>query len=131
MKNKWAYTITRILLGLGFIFYGVVKFIPMDAPALPQPAADFLTSMAATGYFIPFLGIVEILIGVLLVANFWVPFAMVILSPVMLNIILFNMFLAPSATGFIMLLVLLILQVYIMYCTWHTYKPLFVKRMKI
>ena len=127
MKNKLAYTIVRILLGLSFIFFGATKFYPLPSAPLAQPAADFLTAMANTAYFIPFIGIAELLVGILLLFNIWVPFSMTILSALMINVILFNAFLAPSVSGFIMLVILVVLQVYIMFCTWHAYKPLFTK----
>ena len=128
MKSKIGYTIVRIILGLAWIFFGVVKFHPIGpAAAMPQPALDFLGAMFASGYFIPFLGICEILVGVMLLANLAIPLAMMILSPIMLNVILFNAFLAPSISGLIMLLILTVLQVYIMYYTWSAYKPLFSK----
>lgn len=130
MRSKVAYTIIRIIFGLAWLFYGVTKFLSLPAPELPGPAAAFLTSMAATGYFIPFVGVAETLVGLLLLANFWVPLSMVILAPIMLNVILFNLFLAPSLVGFIMLFVLTALQVYIMYYTWSHYKPLFAKKIR-
>ena len=130
MKSRLTYTITRIILGLAFIFYGVTKFFPVGSVQLPAPAMEFLGAMVSAGYFIPFVGIAELLVGIMLVFNFWVPFAMIILSPVMLNVILFNIFLAPSAFGMIMLLVLVALQAYIMYYTWSHYKPLFAKKIR-
>ncbi|MEK6899077.1 MAG: DoxX family membrane protein [Nanoarchaeota archaeon] len=125
MKGKLGYTITRIILGLAFLFFGVTKFLTLPAPELPGPAADFLAAMASTGYMIPLIGIAEVVIGLLLLVNIAVPFSMILLSAIMINVILFNIFLAPSLFVMIMLLVLVALQVYIMYCTWNAYKPLF------
>ncbi len=127
MKNKLAYTIVRVVLGLAFIFYGVTKFFPFGNVQLPGPASAFLGAMFATGYFIPFVGICEALVGIMLVFNWWVPLAMMILSPIMVNVILFNLFLAPSLVGAIMLIVLVALQVYVMYYSWDHYKSLFTK----
>lgn len=128
MRNKVAYTIVRILLGLAWIFFGVTKFLSLPAPQLPGPADAFLSAMTATGYFIPFVGVSEAVVGLLLVVNFWVPFAMMILSPILLNVMLFNLFLAPSISGVIMLVILTAMQVYVMYCTWSAYKPLFARK---
>lgn len=128
MKNKMAYTIVRVLLGLAWIFYGVTKFLALPAPALPDAASAFLGAMAATGYFIPVIGIFELAAGLMLLFNRWVPFSMMILSAVMIHVILFNLFLAFSGVGMIMLLVLTVMQVYIMYCTWGAYKPLFIRQ---
>ena len=131
MKNRLAYTIVRVLLGLSFIFFGATKFYQVgSAPVLAQPAMDFLSAMTNTGYFIPFVGIAELLVGIFLLANFWVPFAMMILSPIMANVVLFNIFLAPSMGGTIMLIILVGLQAYVMYCTWSHYKPLFSRKIR-
>ncbi len=125
MKNKLAYTIVRVLFGLSWIFFGVTKFLTLPAPQLPGPAAAFLGAMAATEYFIPFVGIVELAVGLMLVFNRWVPFSMMLLSPIMINVILFNLFLSFGLSSVIMLVILTLMQVYIMYCTWDAYKPLF------
>jgi len=128
MKNKTPYLIARILLGIAFVFFGAIKFVPMEnPPVMPQPALDFMMAMANTHYFIPFLALSEIALGILLLANRFVPLAMMILSPIMLNIILFNIFLGPSLMGVIFVGIPLALQVYIMYCTWSAYKTLFSK----
>ncbi len=127
MRSKLAYTITRIVLGLAFLFFGAVKFFPMETPELPQPAMNFMLAMGATGYMIPMIGIAEILVGLLLLINIWVPFSMMVLSPIMLNIALFNIFLGPSIPGALFVGVPILLQVYIMYYTWNAYKPLFSK----
>lgn len=124
MKSKVAYHIVRVILGLAWVFFGIGKFLPMNNAALAQPAMDFFAAMIATGYFMPFLGVAEILVGLLLLANRWVPLSMMIVSPIMLNIILFNLFLAPSLFGAIIMIVFVTLQVYIMCHTWGAYKPL-------
>lgn len=121
---KKAYTIIRILLGLSWIFFGGSKFLPSQEVVLPQPALDFLNAMGATGYMIAFIGIAELLVGLSLLTNRWVPLSTFIWAPVMLNVILFNIFLAPSITGAIMLLVLVSLHSYIIKSTWNSYKPL-------
>lgn len=126
--GKKLYLIARVLLGLSFVFFGVTKFMVLDTPVLPQPAMDFLGSMAATGYFIPFVGLAELAVGLMLLFNLWIPLSMMILSPIMINVILFNIFLAPSVSSMIMLLVIVVLQVYIMHRTWHAYKPLLVRK---
>jgi len=128
MRNKLAYKIIRILLGVGFVLFGALKFFPSSSSAaLPAPAMDFMTAMASTGYFIPFLGLSEVLVGVLLIFNLWVPLSMIILAPIMLNIILFNLFLGPSLMGFIIVGLLLLLQMYVVYYSWDKYKSLFTK----
>src|SRR3989338_5375197 len=107
MKNKLAYTIVRILLGALFLFSGIVKIFPfMPAGELPAKAMSFYTAMMNTGYFMQFLGLSEIVVGILLLANWWIPLAMMILSPIMLNIVLFSSFLAFNQGGMVFMAVL-------------------------
>jgi uncharacterized membrane protein YphA (DoxX/SURF4 family) len=129
MKSKVAYHIVRIILGLAWVLFGVLKFVPMEnAPAMPEAAMAFMGAMAATGYFMQFIGLAEIIVGILLLANLAVPFAMMILSALMINIILLLLFLNQAISGLVMVLILLILQIYIMYCTWSSYVPLYHKK---
>jgi len=50
----------RILLGLIFLITGLNKlfwFVPV--PPMSVPLTSFMNALKATGYFMPFLGIVE------------------------------------------------------------------------
>ncbi len=126
--GKTLYTIVRILLGLSFIFFGVTKFLPLPSPTLPSAGMAFLLALGATGYMIPFVGICETLIGLMLVFNQWVPFSMALLTPIMVNVLLFNIILAPSLMSFVMMAILIVLQVYVIVHTWSHYKPLFARK---
>ncbi len=132
MKNKIAYTIARILLGLVFFLSGIVKLLPsMPQGQLPEKAMAFTTAMASTGYFMPFLGLSEMVVGALLLLNWFVPLAMMILSPIMLNIVLFVGFLSFTIGGMAFIAVLVLMQLYIMYCTWDSYKSVLAKKRAI
>jgi putative oxidoreductase len=91
-------TVIRILLGLIFTVFGLngfLHFIPMEP--LPQPAIDFFTALAATGYMIRLIFFGQLIGGVLLLTGIAVPFALVILAPIIVNILFFHLFLAPGA----------------------------------
>jgi len=89
--------IARIFLGLFFLIFGLNGFFHfMPTPDLPEPAASFMGALADTGYFIVFLKLTETLCGFLLLIGRFVPLALTVLAPVVLNIILFHLFLAPS-----------------------------------
>ena len=96
MKNPK--TILRLLLGLAYFAFGINFFIPyLPMPQdTPQAAADFGKAMFATGYLFPFIKGTEVVCGLLLLTNMFVPLALVILAPITLNIVLFHGFLAPS-----------------------------------
>jgi len=88
---------TRLLLGLIFFVFGLngfFRFLPM--PEMSAEAGNFMGALGATGYFFPFLKVCEVVAGALLLLGAFVPFALVLLAPISVNIFLFHAFLAPS-----------------------------------
>lgn len=89
--------ICRCLLGLIFLVFGLngfLHFIPQPPPP-PGLALDYLTVMIASHYMVvPFL--LQIVAGVLLLANRFVPLALVLVGPVIVNILMFHVLMAPA-----------------------------------
>ena len=81
---------------------------------MPEAAGNFMGALAATGYFFTFLKIVETLCGLLLLIGRFVPLALCVLAPVVINIVLFHLFLAPG--GILFGLIALILGLYLAWC---------------
>lgn len=96
--------IVRTLLGALFVFSGLNKLVPfMALPPMPQPATSFLGALAATGYFFPLLGLTEVVGGGLLIAGRFVPLALVVLAPIVVNIAFFHVLLAPNLASVAMI----------------------------
>lgn len=115
----------RIILGLILIIFGINKFVGfMPMPELPEAAASFMGALSKSGYMFPLIGSVEVIVGLLLVLNKWVPFALILLAPVAVNMILFHLNLAPGGTGPAALVILL--NIVLIYVNWGRYKLLFV-----
>ncbi len=124
--NSQFTKIVRMLLGFILIIFGLNKlvseaFIPL--PELPKKAGDFMTSLGATGYVLKTVGIIEILIGILLLLKKWVAFGLIILVPISLNILLFHLFLDVSGIGGALLVASL--NGILIYKHWAQYKSLF------
>lgn len=84
-------------MGTIFLVFGLNGFFNfLTMPPMPEEAGNFLTALGATGYFFPFLKACEVLAGVLLIIGTFVPFALVLLTPIVANILLFHIFLAPA-----------------------------------
>jgi uncharacterized membrane protein YphA (DoxX/SURF4 family) len=91
--------IARILLGLVFCVFGLngfLHFIPQPKDAMSQEALDFFGGLMKTNYMIPLIFSTQTLGGALLLLNRFVPLALALLAPVIVNILLFHIFLAPS-----------------------------------
>ena len=87
--------IVRLLLGLVFFGSGVAFFFTTPPP-LEGPMGDFFKGMTATGYFFYLLKGTEIACGLMLLSGSFVPLALVVLAPVLLNIFLVHAFMMPS-----------------------------------
>ncbi len=97
---KIAAMIARILLGLIFVVFGMnifLQFIP--TPPMPAgPMKDFSTSLFVT-HFIHVVGFFQVLTGLMLLVNRYVPLALTLLAPVIFNILLTHLLMAPSGIG--------------------------------
>ncbi|MBI3543088.1 MAG: DoxX family protein [Deltaproteobacteria bacterium] len=89
--------IARILLGLIFFVFGLngfLNFIPV--PPMPEKTKAFMDALMATGYFIPVLKGTEVTCGLLLLVGAFVPLALVVLAPIVIQIFLFHAFIQPN-----------------------------------
>lgn len=98
-------TVLRILLGLIFFVFGLngfLQFLPM--PPLSGPPADFMGALVASGYMFPMIKGVEVVAGALLLGGRFVPLALVLLAPIVVNIAAYHVFLAPESMGMVVFL---------------------------
>lgn len=108
--------VLRILLGLIFTVFGLngfFHFLPMGA--LPDPAMKLVMAMMDSGYLMTLVKGVEVISGILLLSGFFVPLAMLLLSPIIVNIFLFHAFLAPGNGGMVVPSLVVILQIALAY----------------
>ena len=119
-------TVARILLGLVFFVFGLngfLHFMPNPPPA--PPAAQFFGALFATGYMIPIIFATQVVGGALLLLGVAVPFALVILAPVIVNILAFHCFLSPEPAQIVTALIVTALEAML---AWHyraAFMPLF------
>ena len=96
---KTLNSISRFLLGLIFLIFGLngfLHFIPMPPPS--GVAGQFLGSMFVTKYLV-FVFAIQLIGGVLLLINRYVPLALTILGPIIVNILLFHSLMNPEGLG--------------------------------
>jgi len=95
--RKYVPTAARLFLGLVFTVFGLNFFLHfLPTPAAPPRAAAFGGALFASGYLFPLLKATEVVAGLLLLSGFFVPLALAILAPIVINIVGFHLFLAPS-----------------------------------
>jgi putative oxidoreductase len=99
MRMKILTTISRFLLGFIFLVFGLngfLHFIPMPPPS--GVAGQFLGSMFVTKYLL-FVFAIQLIGGALLLINRYVPIALTILGPIIVNILLFHGLMNPEGLG--------------------------------
>ena len=119
-----ATLIARILLGLVFFVFGLngfLHFIPN--PPMSGPPADFFGELMATHYMIPLIFTAQVVGGILLLAGIFVPFALAVLAPVIVNIFFFHLFLAPD--GLVIATVVVVLELWLVWANRSKFAPLF------
>ncbi len=105
---KTALLIARILLGLAFVVFGAngfLHFIPMGPP--PEgTAGQFMGALAASHLFYV-VAALEFIGGALLLSGRYVPLALVLLGPVVVNILLYHLLMEPKGLPIALLTVVL------------------------
>src|SRR5438034_9705159 len=89
-------TIARYLAGvifLGFGLNGFLNFIPMPPPE--GIAGQFMGALYASHYLVVIFAF-QVIAAVLLLVNRYVPLAVAVLAPVIVNILFFHALMAPS-----------------------------------
>jgi hypothetical protein len=93
---KFASASARFLLGIMFTTFGLngfLQFLPMGP--VPGLAGQFIGALAQSHYMSVVFAL-QLACGLLLLANRYVPLALTFLAPVIVNIVLFHVFLAPA-----------------------------------
>jgi putative oxidoreductase len=93
---KTTRLIARNLLGLIFLVFGLngfLHFIPTPPPA--GIAGQFMGAVFVSHFLVPVF-LLQVAGGALLLANRFIPLALVLLGPVIVNILMFHAFMAPE-----------------------------------
>ena len=88
--------IARSLLGLIFVVFGLNAFLHFITMPPPQGlAGDFMKALFVSHYFYV-VAVLQIVGGALCLLGRFVPLGLTLLGPVIVNILLFHIFLEPS-----------------------------------
>lgn len=117
-----AILIARILLGLGFLvsgLNGLFHFFSM--PKEEGRAAQFMGAIGGTGYLIVIF-LLQAIGGLLLLVGFHVPLGLVLLGPIVVNLLLFHLFL--DLKGLPVAILLGALSAFLLWAYWTSFAPL-------
>jgi putative oxidoreductase len=122
---KIAVLVCRLLLGLVFVVCGINILFPF-LPAgtmLPSDATTF-TMILVQHKYMAFVGVIQLVSGILLLVGRYVPLALTMLGPVIVNILLFH-FLLEGGTGVFPGLLTLLLEVFLIVVYRRSFLGLF------
>lgn len=118
--------IARILLGLIFFVFGLNGFLNFLHAPMPTGLAGTFLGVLFASHFVWFVSGVQVIAGVLLLVNRFVPLALALLAPVLYNILVFHGTMQPS--GFPPALVAAILWLILAWRLRAYFASLFVQR---
>ena len=123
---KIAVLISRVLLGVGFIIFGLNILHPfMPAPPPPPPdtlAGKFLGAMVPSHWML-LVGALQFLGGLLVIIGRTAPLGLVVLGPILVNILSFHIFIM-GGQGIAPGLVFSVLEIFLIYAYRNYFRPL-------
>lgn len=122
---RYAPAVARVLMGLPLFVFGLngfLNFIPQPTTPMPEKAVAFATALANTGYMMPLIGLTLLLVGLFLLINRFVPLALALFAPFIVNSIAFHLFLERS--GLIMAAIFLALELYLAWTYRAAFRPM-------
>ena len=128
-KPRYLVHTARILMGIAFFVFGLngfLQFMPPPKTPMPEGAVAFSGALMKTGYMFPLIMGTQLLVGVLLLLNRFVPLALVLIMPVLVNIIAFHIVLQPA--GIAPGAILMVLELFLAWAYRNAYRPLLTAR---
>jgi putative oxidoreductase len=119
--------IARLLLGLIFVVFGLNGFLNfLNMGPMPTGLAGQFIGALFVSHYLWVIAALQVVGGALLLVNRFVPLALVLLGPVIVNIICYHVFLNPS--GALLAVVVTILWFVVFYDKRQYFSGIFVQR---
>ena len=116
--------VARTVLGTVFLISGTNNFLSfMPEEQYSAEGLAFINALKDSGYLFGLLKGMEVLCGTMLIFNLFTPFVLILLAPIIVNIILFELFLSSSLL--IVPIILTVCEVYLIYEYRSLFKWLF------
>lgn len=120
---KIAAIIGRVLMGLMFLFASITFLFKLfTPPPMEGPMKVFMDGMEASGYILYTVKVIELLCGLAFVTGFFVPLAVVVIFPIIVNIMGVHIFIEPQ--GLPIAIALLVINLFLAWYYRDRYKPM-------
>ena len=120
--------IARLLLGALFVFAGsnhLFNFFKGQMP--PGPVADYMNVMMSSGYMYV-IGFMQILPGLMLLANRYVPLSLILLGAMIFNIDAINVLIVRTPPGFATASIITLLWALVYWHERASFRPILISR---
>lgn len=115
----------ELVLGLGLVASGIAGLLGKTPPPATASAAVLMQGLAAAGYFLPALALIQIACGALLVSRRHVALALAVLAPLVVEIVAYRLWVAGAAPRMVgVAAALLALEVGLAWAYRAAYAPL-------
>lgn len=122
---KIAYLVVRILLGALFLFSSVVVlFNLVQQPETTGDLKIFNDGIKASGYLMTLIKVTELICAIAFLSGRFVPLASIVIAPIVVNILLVHLMIAPE--GIPVGILVVVANAFLAYVNRNAYKPLFV-----
>ncbi len=111
---KRVILVARILLGLVFVFFGANIILHFLNAPMPTGDAGQLSEILIKSRWMTFIGVVQLIGGILLLVGRYVPLGLALLAPVIVNILLFH-FLLLGGAGVAPALIVTVLELFLIW----------------
>jgi putative oxidoreductase len=119
--------IARLLLGLILFVFGLNGFLQfLNMGPMPTGLAGQFIAVLFQSHYLWFVAGLQVISGALLLVNRFVPLALLLIGPVIVNILLYHLLLNPS--GIVMALVVTVLWFIVFYAHRQYFSGIFVQK---
>jgi uncharacterized membrane protein YphA (DoxX/SURF4 family) len=125
--TRFTAELPRLFLGLIFTGFGLMGLLGL-LPEQPMPdgiAGVYMQALAGT-YLLTLVKLTEVVAGVMLLSNRFVPLGAVLLAPVVVNIFAAHALVMGHGVG--LPIAIVVALGFVAYQNWPSYRPLFVAK---
>jgi hypothetical protein len=130
--TRYLPAIARVLLGLPLFVFGLngfLNFIPQPETPIPDEAAAFAGALVSSGYMMQLIAVTLLTVGTLLLANRFVPLALALFAPFIVNSLAFHVFLERG--GLPVAMVFLAFELYLAWAYRAAFRPMLAARITL
>ncbi|MEU7481697.1 DoxX family membrane protein [Lentzea sp. NPDC042327] len=122
---KYINVVVRVLFGALFAFSGFTGLFGIGSQSTDGMSAEavaFATALGESGFIVPVTKVVELVAGIMLLVNRFVPLALALLAPLVVGIFGFHVLLEPS--GAVLAVVLAAAEVHLAWVHRDAFVPM-------